>query len=612
MDKTDFEGIRSPVIIKSKTKVFRRVTWNVCLLMFFLAGSASAQSAADTAAVVRRVRIHGNRRFSKSELAEAMGLRTNAPLPKGWPGRPMDQLLERYRADGFFLARLDSVRVSQPDSGRMELDVWIREGVRTGIGRLDLTGVDEPDGEALRSRLDLGPGSAFRESALRSDVDRILSFYEDRGRPLAVVSIGSLRPEAGGDGSKIDLRLDVQKGPPVTIQSVKPEGNTLTRPNVIVRETRLKAGSPYRQKDVAAARENLRALGFFKEVSEPKTLFFGDKAVVVFPVQEGGTNTFDGVIGYNPPKTDEDRGTFTGRLEFSFQNLFGTGRRLDAFWEKKDQRTQNIRFGYEEPWLFNRPVFPGLKFSQEIRDTTYVEREWQVSVRFKPWPVFSAGLDAGQKQILPDSIGSAILRIAQSSTWFASGVLDYTTLDDPLNPRRGVRYHTSVTFGRKRNLGPEFILAEDSLVRNANTKQILMDVEALAPTLSRQAVYCALHWRDVKSGEATVPLADQVRFGGATTVRGYEEDAFRGSTVAWANLEYRYLFGRRSRAFAFVDGGIYQRREQSGVSVKGAKIGYGIGIRLETKLGVVGVDYGLGEGDGLSRGKVHVGLKNAF
>jgi len=26
----------------------------------------------------------------------------------------------------------------------------------------------------------------------------------------------------------------------------------------------------------------------------------------------------------------------------------------------------------------------------------------------------------------------------------------------------------------------------------------------------------------------------------------------------------------------------------------------------------MGVDYGLGEGDGLSQGKVHVGLKNAF
>jgi outer membrane protein assembly factor BamA len=78
------------------------------------------------------------------------------------------------------------------------------------------------------------------------------------------------------------------------------------------------------------------------------------------------------------------------------------------------------------------------------------------------------------------------------------------------------------------------------------------------------------------------------------------------------NLEYRYLLGRRSRAFVFADAGMYQRRERDRGLIREDKIGYGFGIRLETRLGVMGVDYGLARGDDLIQGKVHVGLVNRF
>jgi outer membrane protein assembly factor BamA len=578
-------------------------------------GIASAQSApagTDSAAVVQSLRIRGIRHLSRTEIAGILGITTGKTLPLDWPDRPVRSMLDRYRADGFLEASVDSIRLERTDGRRIRVDIVMREGKRAEVGRIGLSGEDDALLKNLRPLIDLRTGSAFFESALKRDMDRILSYCEDNGRPLASVSIRSLEPLRDPDDGRLDIRLDVRAGPMVLLRSIRPEGNSLTRAPVILRETRLKNGIPFRLRDIRAARENLRKLGFFREVSEPRVRFTGDGAEVVFPVTEGSTNSFDGVIGYNPPKTDDERGYFTGRLEFGFQNLFGTGRRLDAYWEKKDQRTQTIRFGYEEPWLFGLPVFPGVKFTQEIRDTTYVERAWQVSARAAPWSFLSAGIEAGQKQILPDSIGSVMLRVPQTSTWFVSVSLDYNTLDDPFNPRRGIRYRTAALFGRKRNLGPAFLTAEDGLPALTRTRQVSIDAEIVAATLARQSVYAGLHGRDVRTGEKTVPLADQFRFGGALTVRGYEEDAFRGSAAAWVNLEYRYLFGRRSRAFVFVDAGTYERREASGILIRGTKAGYGIGIRLETKLGVMGVDYGLGEGDGLSQGKVHVGIKNTF
>ena len=87
-------------------------------------------------------------------------------------------------------------------------------------------------------------------------------------------------------------------------------------------------------------------------------------------------------------------------------------------------------------------------------------------------------------------------------------------------------------------------------------------------------------------------IADQIRFGGATTVRGYEEDQFSGSRVSWLNCEYRSIMDYHSRVFLFIDSGFYQRKEESGKKIQGYKIGYGFGIRLETKVGMIGIDYG--------------------
>jgi outer membrane protein assembly factor BamA len=123
----------------------------------------------------------------------------------------------------------------------------------------------------------------------------------------------------------------------------------------------------------------------------------------------------------------------------------------------------------------------------------------------------------------------------------------------------------------------------------------------------------SFHGRRISSSEKFIPIPDQYRLGGTRSLRGYREDQFRGSTIAWSNMEYRYILGPRSRAFVFCDVGYYHAENSNGVS-EDLKIGYGFGVRLETGLGIMGIDYGLayGEKTGLMSGLLHVGLVNEF
>jgi hypothetical protein len=42
------------------------------------------------------------------------------------------------------------------------------------------------------------------------------------------------------------------------------------------------------------------------------------------------------------------------------------------------------------------------------------------------------------------------------------------------------------------------------------------------------------------------------------------------------------------------------------------KLGYGVGMRLKSRTGLVSVDYGLARGDSILSGKIHVSLGATF
>ncbi len=65
----------------------------------------------------------------------------------------------------------------------------------------------------------------------------------------------------------------------------------------------------------------------------------------------------------------------------------------------------------------------------------------------------------------------------------------------------------------------------------------------------------------------------------------------------------------------FFDTGYYLRNEELERNIErteGFKIGYGLGINLETGIGVLGVNFGIAEGDSFSDGKIHFGILNEF
>jgi outer membrane protein insertion porin family len=511
-------------------------------------------------------------------------------------------VLEVLRNRGHFFATVDSVAGEHERTGPHARSgvAYVDEGERW---RLQLAG-SPPDDDALDAVWRESVRRPVDESQFLENANRLLRESSRRGYPLATLSFDSVSLDRESASAFLYTRFDT--GPLVVIDSIHVRGNHLTKREVITRELPIRQGDLFQLDRVDEIPSRLMRLGFFRRVAEPQLLrdlrggFLLDLEVV-----EGSANTFNGVAGYNPG-SDNEKGYLTGLIDLSFGNLFGTGRQLGARWEKRSRDTQELALRYREPWLFGYPLHLSGAFQQLVQDTIYVERQVEIALEWPIAPRFTITCRLSRESISPDSLASERLLLPKSRVLGAAFGITYNSLDDLVNPRHGLSYVTMIESGQK-----DISALGELPAQSIHRQRLTVDLHVMIPTWRAQVLSIAVHGRQVTSGEQFVSITDEFRLGGATSLRGYREEQFRGSRVGWSNIEYRYLLGPRSRAVVFTDLG-YFFKQTAGSRVEEFKSAFGLGARMETPLGIVGVDYGLGEGDGLLAGKVHVSLVNSF
>ena len=561
-----------------------------------------------------QLKIIGNKKINQDKIQNWFKLRKGDPVSKEIIRKHSQPVLERFTEKGFYFAKFDSVVFQfNSDSTRANVSVYVNEGKKIKVALISIGGIDE--NQELLEDLRTQPEEDFNEKKLHEDIESIIKYYEEKGYPYCKVNVVDLRFTASSedDESKIDIKLKVKLGQQVAIAEIGIIGNEQTKESVILRELPVEVGDIYNQKNVDGIQSKLQKLGYFKWVNPPRLeLLKNNWGKLIIELAEGRYNRFDGVVGYNPG-TQSSKGFVTGLVDISFGNLFGTGRKIEAHWQRRTEKTQDLRLRYLEPWVGGLPLNAGFSFEQLIQDTSYIQRNLELDFRF----LFSENLSffsqVSKRDISPDSLGSLRFGIPKSSSLNLAVGVSYNTLDNLLNPRKGLRYTSAFEWGRK--IVEESSNENEAFDNSSNQKRLLIDFETYFPLFRWQVLALAIHGRQVTSDEPGIPITEHYRFGGARTLRGYREEQFRGSRIAWTNFEYRYLLGRHSRFFAFIDVGYFFRETFENnvtVRIQNWKVGYGIGLRMDTRLGLFGIDYGLGEGDRLTNGKVHIGLKNEF
>jgi len=556
---------------------------------------------------ISHIEFIGLTAFPPETALGVFSTRTGAVYQPALLNDDLNRLRALYSDSGYFYARVDSFS-ARPVSDSLSVRIYLTEGKQSRIDSVGFAGNNSLPDSRLMEALPFGTGSPFVRSMVERGAHAILVCYENAGFPLTSVSVENVGMTETPEDFRVSFVYTITEGQRVKVKGLRVEGNTTTRSSVIVREARLRGDDLYSDQLAAKVRERLLRMQLFLTVSQPELYIDSEhEGGLLVKVQEGNPNRFDGVIGYVPSPRPGVSGFVTGLVDLQLRNLFGTARRLAARWYREDQSTQEIGLRYFEPWIASYPVNGEVGFFQRIQDSTYVRRMFDFNLTFQLNEQLAFGGVVSRTNIIPSqSYGRSVLAESQSTT--AGLTLTYDTRDDPVTPLSGLYYHTEYDIGTKDIYGSAFFQPGSNSIQ-----KILMDLNYYIEPFGGQVLATELHIQDFRSGSAE--LGDLFRLGGAGTLRGYREGQFLGSRLVWSNLEYRFMVERRSFLYGFLDAGYIVSPNEPLAGLRGSeqtKVGYGLGIRVDTSLGLVGVSVGFGEGDTFSTAKLHIRLINAF
>ncbi len=466
------------------------------------------------------------------------------------------------------------------------------------------------DTEKLLSEINLKLNSSASVDLLERSIDKILTLYEENGFPYCQISPSHFKISQKGG---LSFSFVVEEGPRVKIKEVQLVGLKTTRKKVVSRELGTSLFGFFSQSRLNASLKRLKRLSYIKQIEETQLLAKEnpEEGILKITLIERRNNTFSGILGYAPAAGNRG-GNLFGRMDLVFDNIFGTGRRTEWSWSKKDPYSSSFFFLYREPWVFGFPPTLELELSQLDYDSTYLQLSFSTKLLFNSASRISWGLEGGWEKVVPGSAGKTYLPYSRK---YRMGIIfSVDLLDQPDNSRGGLLYQTEISYAQKKNYPTSSFIPEK---QKASLLKFSLDFNHFLPTLKRQTFFVGLHFKGLNSDEDQVPVSDQFKLGGINSIRGYLEEEFFGTQIAWTNFEYRFLLDQSSRFFLFCDYGHFQRKVLSGTDkalkkISGEKIGYGFGLRITSKAGLLGIDYGLGEGDSFSQGKIHFGVLNRF
>ncbi|MEG4575702.1 BamA/TamA family outer membrane protein [Microcoleus sp. N3A4] len=478
-------------------------------------------------------------------------------------------------------------------------------------------------------------------------VKKINTWYQDNGYVLGQITDA---PQVADDGTvtlvvaegqieSVDVRFLNKEG-----EATDPTGQPIrgnTRRFVVTREVELKPGDIFNRTKAERDLRRVFGLGIFEDVRlalEPGTTD-PRKARVIVNVIEKNTGSLAAGAGLSSAT-----GLF-GTVSYQQQNLGGRNQKLGAEVQIGERQTL-FDLSFTDPWIAGDPyrtsytvnafrrrsisvIFDGgeqevrlpnddrprivrtglgLNFTRPLSRNPFADSEWTASVGLQYQRISIT--DRKGRRESKDELGNLL-------SFSNSGSDDLTTLqagavrdrrNDPLRPTSG----SLLRFGVEQSIpvGSGSILlnrlrASYSFYLPVKYTNFATGPQTLAFSFKGGTVF------------GDLPPYEAFALGGANSVRGYNEgDLGAGRSFLEASVEYRFPIISFIGGALFLDAGTDLGTgkdvpgDPAGIRKKpGSGYGYGLGVRIQSPLGPIRIDYGINDsGDN----QIHFGIGERF
>lgn len=553
----------------------------------------------------REIRFSGNAHIG-ADVLRAELVRRGLDL-EAWIDPPAagDAVASVYRRAGY-------LRV-QVTAGPLEVDgpigvlpVRVVEGPLAEIRTVHFDGVAADRLGAVRAAAKLDLPTPYRAAEVDEARRRIEEHYRANGFTGATANAEAVV----GANDQVMLTFRVSEGPQQVLAEIVTEGEHRTSDAIIAEALQLPVGRPVNPDEWARARKRLYDTNVFRQVE-----------IDAVPLGEAGGSTQPvrarvrvrehplWAVRYGF-QLEGERAPSIGELarrenagfvaEIKNQNLFGRTHAAGGFAQyRHDAQEANLFFSTSR--LFGqraRSLVYAFFTRERLRDGAQevaaiadrmgasAEQRWRArglelvyGYRYERNHTFDPA--PAPTDPFPLDFTATLGHLNAAVVW--------DRRDDVLNPGRG-------TFS-----SASWEQASPWLGSDITNRRLLLQQYLFAP-VGRRVVLASRAQLGLVFGPDELLPRDRFRAGGATTVRGYAEDSLGprdvfglpagGETFVVLNQEARLSLYRSVGAVAFVDAGGVSARDEP--FTRGAmKIGYGFGVRSNTPVGLVRVDFGV-------------------
>lgn len=453
--------------------------------------------------------------------------------------------------------------------------------------------------DKIKNIIDLPKDKIINLRDVNEKVRKVEAEYSKEGYILARVTDVRVLPSG-------ELFVQVNEG---IVEDFKIKGNTKTKDYVITREMKLKKGQPFNSKDARRSMQRIYNLGYFEDVNIKLNPGKAPNAVdVEITVVEMNTGTFGIGAGYS------DADGFLGMVSIGDKNFRGTGDKVNIRWEfgGDEDNNKNYEFSYTRPWLDDKETSAGLTIYDMTNEYADYDHDGDEIARYDK-----------QRR------GQELTFSRRTNNEY---VVNYLTLKNREDIYKGVAdgYEDSEqyfegpdaearqkeNFGVTRSIG--FTRAFDSR-DNVNDphegKRNSYSIEWAGMGGDFDFTKYSADWRyyyrmgaseDVLAfmvgagyADGTMPLSQRFAVGGSDSLRGYKDDQFKGNSMLRGTLEYRVPLMKKVQGVLFTDTGYaWDKNTEDNFDLGLMKYSYGVGLRINSPLGPLRLDYGIGDDGG--------------
>ena len=435
--------------------------------------------------------------------------------------------------------------------------------------------------------------SAFAKALL----NQLTLTAANNGKPFSSFQLRDLSPASK---NKLRGKLTIKEDTTRYINNIIITGYPKMPVPFIERYAGFKKGKKFNQEQLQDQQKNLNALAFVKIKKDLEVQFTQDSTNVYLYLEKQSTNRFDGFLGFATNEITNQL-QLDGYLDLALTNNLNYGESLILNYKSDGEDQQQLRIKTDLPYLFGSPLGATGELHLFRKDTTFSETTQEATLYYQlnRFSKFQLGYKRKTSDNLLDFNDSTPDIMDYSLNRITSGITIISRQDDYLFPT--IRSLELKGEGGRRKTSLE-TLDQISISATASNIFYLNNSNHLYLKSTSHILF--------SDNYVTNEL---FRFGGITSIRGFEENSIFANFTTVLNTEYRIILNNSAYIHSIIDAGYF---ENELLNSRSQLFSFGFGAGLRTQAGIFKINIANGKSEGLpfkfSNTKVHLQLEARF